>query len=123
MRTTIPAVLDLDKALKSFREAVVSVMEIGEVSHWDGNELRQREQQIRQASLVLAGQCIALLIHTLAHHGQAHQEAAKRTEGMRNSGTQGMGRQPIGVMTIGNVLLKLRLPYLKGPSQKKQKRR
>ena len=61
MRTTIPAVLDLDKALKSFREAVVSVMEIGEVSHWDGNELRQREQQIRQASLVLAGQCIALL--------------------------------------------------------------
>lgn len=123
MRTTIPAVLDLDKALKSFREAVVSVMEIGEVSHWDGNELRQREQQIRQASLVLAGQCIALLIHTLAHHCQAHQEAAKRTQGMRDSGAQGMGRQPIGVMTIGNVLLRLRLPYLKGPSQKKRKRR
>lgn len=122
MRTTIPAVLDLDKALKSFREAVVSVMKIGEVSHWDGNELRQREQQIRQASLVLAGHCIALLIHTLADDCQAHQEAAKRTQGMRDSGAQGMGRQPIGVMTIGNVLLKLRLPYLQGPGQDSQDR-
>ena len=123
MKTTIGAVLDLDKASMSFRESILNAMDVGEVSDWDGARLRQREQQIRQASLVLAGQCIALLIHTLANHRQAHQEATERTQGMRRVGSQGMGRQPIRVITVGNVELTLRLPYIKGPAKKQKKRR
>lgn len=34
-------------------------MVLGDVSSWDGRTLMEREQQIRQAALILTGQCIA----------------------------------------------------------------
>jgi hypothetical protein len=55
MSSTIPAVLDLDKTIATFRESVIEAMSLGELSSWDGTVLRQREQRIRQVSLVLAG--------------------------------------------------------------------
>jgi hypothetical protein len=114
MSTTIPAVLDLDKAIASFRESMIEAMTLDELSSWDGNALRQREQRIRQASLVLAGQCIALLLHVLVSHPQVHQEASSRTAGLRRPGSVGMGTQTVTVVTVGNVLLSLRIPYIQG---------
>lgn len=125
MSSTIPAVLDLDKAIASFRERVIESMSLGDLSSWDGTVLRQREQGIRQASLELAGQCIALLLNLLVNHRQAHQEATLRTQGLRRTGSLGMGTQSVRVLTVGNVCLRLQIPYVQGRSSKRgnQKRK
>ncbi len=123
MQSTIPALLDLEKAIDAFRESIQAALEIGEVSEWDGEGLRERERSIRQASLILAGQCIALLIASLASHPQAHPTASARTQELRHPGSQGMGRQPIQVTLLGNVRLPLRLPYIRGTSKKRRQRR
>lgn len=123
MKTSIPATLDLESAIVSFRESIARAMAIGALRDWDGEELRKREREIRQASLVLAGQCIALLIYSLATHQKAHREASERTKEMRHSGSEGIGCQELWVITVGNVKLKLRLPYIQGPSKKRKKGR
>ena len=82
MNSNIPANLDLAESQKTFEETVVSALTLGDVSQWDGRELRDREQQIRQAALILAGQCIALLLHTLAQSSTAHITAAIPEFGM-----------------------------------------
>ncbi|MEM7792874.1 MAG: hypothetical protein AAF579_00290 [Cyanobacteria bacterium P01_C01_bin.118] len=47
MPATIPALLDLEKAIDAFRESIQAALEIGEVSEWDGKKLRECEQSIR----------------------------------------------------------------------------
>ena len=123
MSSTIPAVLDLDKAITSFRESVLEAMNLGDLSRWDGTVLRQREQGIRQASLELAGQCIALLLNCLVSDSQTHQEANTRTQGLRRSGSMGMGTQAVTVQTVGNVSLRLQIPYIQGRSSKRGKQK
>ena len=119
MSSTIPAVLNLDKAITSFRESVIEAMSLGDLSSWDGTVLRQREQRIRQASLELTGQCITLLLNLLVSHSQAHQEAHSRTQGLRRIGSVGMGTQAVTVQTVGNVSLRLQIPYIQGRSSKR----
>ena len=63
---TIAAILDLDKAIATFKETMQGLLEWGEVSQWDGQRLKQQEAQIRQAALELAGQCVALLLYQLS---------------------------------------------------------
>lgn len=123
MQTSVAATLDLERAIEAFRKSMEQALAIGEIGQWDGDRLREREQSIRQASLVLAGQCIALLINRLVQQPQAHQEASERTKGMRHPGGEGVGRQDIRVTTVGNVVLKVRLPYIKGASEKRRKGR
>ncbi|NEP53763.1 MAG: ISLre2 family transposase [Moorea sp. SIO3C2] len=123
MPSSVAATLDLERAIEAFREAIDQALSIGDVGEWDGVQLHQREQSIRQASLVLAGQCIALLIHRLATNTQAHRAASERTKGMRHPGSEGVGRQEIRVTTVGNVGLKLRLAFVKGASKKRRKGR
>ena len=38
--------------------------------------VKAKEEQIRQAALILAGQCVALLLHNLAQSKEAHIIAA-----------------------------------------------
>lgn len=88
-------------------------MNLDDVSQWDGGRtLKQREQQIRQAALILAGECIALLLHTLAQSSTAHSIAAKQTQGWRSPTTTGNGKRRVQVLTLGNVVVSLWLPYV-----------
>jgi hypothetical protein len=121
---TIPATLDLDKAHEAFREDIKPAMEIGDVSNWDGPTLLKREAQIVQAALVLAGQCIALLLYNLVECKLAQAEARKRTYGLRKKGSQGHGKRPIRVRTFGSVEVKVRVQYVfeRRSGGKKQKR-
>lgn len=112
MNSNIPANLDLAESQKTFEETVVSALALGDVSQWDGRELRDREQQIRQAALILAGQCIALLLHTLAQSSTAHITAAAQTQGWRLPTSTGHGKRRVQVLTLGNVVVSLRLPYV-----------
>lgn len=118
-----PANLDLAQSLQSFQGTVASVLVLGDVSKWDGRTLQQREQQIRQAALILAGQCISLLLHTLAQSSTAHTAAASLTQGWRLPNTNGHGKRRVQVLTLGNVVVSLWLPYIveRSPSSNQTK--
>ncbi len=109
---TISATLDLTQSLKSFEKTIAAEMSLSEVSGWDGRTIREREQKIRQAALILAGQCIALLLHKLSESKEARISATKQTQGWRHPKSKGNGRVERQVLCLGNVVVCLRLPYV-----------
>lgn len=60
----------------------------------------------------MAGQCIALLLHTLAQSSVAHTTAASLTQGWRTPSSTGHGKRWVQVLTLGNVVVSLWLPYV-----------
>lgn len=122
--SNIPATLDLAKSLKTFEESITQALVLTNVSQWDGRTIKDREQKIRQAALILAGQCIALLLHNLSQLSEAHETAAKQTWGWRHPRSSGHGRRWMQVLTLGNVLVPLWLPYVvERPARSKGERR
>ncbi len=109
---TIPATLDLTQSLKGFEKTIAKEMTLSNVSQCDGRSLREREQKIRQAALILAGQCIALLLHKLSESKEARITARKQTQGWRHPKSQGNGLVERQVLCLGNVVVCLRLPYV-----------
>lgn len=109
---TISAILDLEKAIETFKNKIQPFLEVEELSDWDGKRLQEQEQGIRHTGLELAGQCIALLLHSLSQSPVAQQEANKRTESSRGFGTQSQGKKQVSVQTIGNVELSLSIHYV-----------
>jgi len=71
MKTNIYANLDLTKSLSDFQENVTKLLELTDVKEWDGRIIKSREQQIREAALILAGQCIAILLYNLSQSQEA----------------------------------------------------
>lgn len=120
---TIPATLDLTQSLKSFECEIALEMSLSDVSQWDGRNIREREQKIRQAALILAGQCIALLLHKLSESKEARITATKQTQGWRHPKSKGNGRVERQVLCLGNVVVTLRLPYVVERSNKPQGKR
>ncbi len=51
---TIPAILELDKALETFKHTVQYWLQWDDLRDWDAVQLKQREQVIRLAALELA---------------------------------------------------------------------
>ena len=100
------------KSLQTFQQTIAEVMVLGDVSSWDGRTLKGREQQIRQAALILAGQCIALLLDALTQSRQAHITAANKLKDGALSPAQDMGSRCVKVLTLGNVVISLWLPYV-----------
>jgi len=109
---TISATLDLTQSLKSFEKTIAGEMSLSDVSQWDGRTICEREQKIRQAALILAGQCIALLLHKLSESKEARITASKKTQGWRHPKSKGNGRVERQVLCLGNVVVCLRLPYV-----------
>jgi len=66
MKKNIHANLDLTKSLSDFQENVTKLLELTDVKEWDGQIIKFREQQIRESALILAGQCIAILLYNLS---------------------------------------------------------
>ncbi|MFM7449137.1 MAG: hypothetical protein ACKO24_11125 [Leptolyngbyaceae cyanobacterium] len=58
---TIAAILDLDKAIETFKNKIQTLLQWEDLSEWDGKNLQAREQEMRYAALELAGQCIRLV--------------------------------------------------------------
>jgi hypothetical protein len=123
MESNTAALLDFDQALQAFRTSVTPLLEIGDAQMWDGSKFKTREAQIVWAALVLAGQCIALLLHRLACSAEAHATATQRTHGMRRNGSQGHGRRTVTVLTIGNVAVRFKVPYVVTRRSSKRARR
>lgn len=115
---TIPATLDLTQSIKSFESTIAAEMSLLGVCQWDGRTIREREQKIRQAALILAGQCIALLLNKLSESKEARITATKQTHFWRHPKSKGNGRVERQVRCLGNVVVCLRLPYVVERSNK-----
>ena len=123
MEPNTAALLDFDQALQAFRTSVAPLLEIGDAQTWEGSKFKARETQIVWAALVLAGQCIALLLHRLACSAEAQVTATQRTQGLRRQGSQGHGLRPVTVLTIGNVAVRLKVAYVVTPLRRQRRRR
>ena len=71
----IPATLDLNKSLSDFTAAIALALDLANIAAWDGRTIKQREEKIRVAALVLAGQCVALLVYNLSQSDSAQKTA------------------------------------------------
>jgi hypothetical protein len=109
---TIAAILDLDKAIETFKNKIQTLLLVGDLSDWDGTILQEREQDIRHTALELAGQCIALLLSSLSQEPLAEQEANKRTQESRGFGSQSQGEKQVKIKTLGNVEVSLSVNYV-----------
>lgn len=108
----IPATLNLNKSLSDFQAAIAPALDLANVTAWDGRTIKQREEQIRVAALVLAGQCVALLVSNLSQLESAQKTAISQTKGWWHPKTRKHGYCHRQVLTIGNVVLDLKLPYV-----------
>ncbi len=118
MEKNIYANLDLTKSLSDFQDNVTKLLEITDVKEWDGRIIKSREQQIRDAALVLAGQCIAILLYNLSQSQDALDTAMAQTQGWWQLKTQRHGYRKRQILTVGNVLVTLNLPYVVSREQK-----
>ena len=62
--------------------------------------------------MVLAGQCIALLLSTLAEQSASPSVSRDKTQGIRSPKSQSKGRRQITITTLGNVSVPLSLSYV-----------
>jgi len=109
---TIPAQLDLDKALMTFRETVQPLLNVTSQSNWDGPKLLEREKAILKAGLVLVGQCIALLLFNLVNLSEVQQSARERTEHLRQPHSAGHGKRKVNILLVGGVMVSLWVEYV-----------
>ena len=66
---------NLNQSLKDFQVKIIELLKLNNVIEWDGTIVKNREEKIREAALILAGQCVAILLDNLS----------KSTEVRRNS--------------------------------------
>lgn len=66
MTKNIYASLDLSKSLEAFKVNVTKLLELNNVKEWDGMIIKEKEEKIRESALILAGQCIAILLYNLS---------------------------------------------------------
>lgn len=120
MKKNIYANLNFADSLSDFKEDVTKLLELKNIEEWSGRIVKEREETIRQAALVLAGQCIGILLHKLSQSESAHQTAINQTKGWWHTDTQRHGYTKREILTVGNVVVSLKLPYV---VQKREKKR
>ena len=76
---SIPAQLDLAQSLSTFKSLVEELLTVETIEQWDASVLMEKEQAIRNGALVLAGQCIALLLFKLSSHPNAPTISTDKT--------------------------------------------
>ena len=117
----IYATLDLNKSVKEFKENVTKILELTDIEDWDGVKIKDKEEEIRNIALILAGQCIAILLYNLSHSRLAINTANKKTQAWWRIKTKNHGYRNRQILTIGNVELNLNLPYVVERNKKKNK--
>lgn len=90
--------------MSNFQTQVTKLLELTNVREWDGRVIKEREQKIREAALVLAGQCIALFLYNLSQSQEALDTAIPQTQGWWHTKTHRHGLRKRQILTVGNVL-------------------
>jgi hypothetical protein len=70
------------KSLKDFEVQVTKLLELTNISEWNGQVFKEREQKIRDAAIILAGQCIALFLYNLSQSQEALDTAITQTRSL-----------------------------------------
>lgn len=91
MKNNIYSTFDLSKSLSQFKEKVTKFLELTNISEFDGRILKVREKKIRESALILAGECIALLLHNLSKSQKFLDKAMEQTQGWWHNTTQKHG--------------------------------
>lgn len=111
MEKNIYANLNLTDSISEFQEDVKELLDLTKIEEWDGRTVKEREEKIREAALVLAGQCIAILLHKLSQSESAQKTAINQTKGYWYPDTKRHGCRKREILTVGNVLVTFKLPY------------
>ncbi|WP_236104228.1 ISLre2 family transposase, partial [Sphaerospermopsis reniformis] len=98
--------------MKDFQEKVTKLLEISNITEWNGQTFKAREENIREAALILAGECISLLLHNLSQSQEAHHQSMNQTQGWWHPTTKKHGYKKRQILTLGNVEVTLKLPYV-----------
>lgn len=106
------ATLNITEALNNFSEIVTKALEISDVENWDGNQFLDKEKIIRESALVLAGECICLLLHKLSQSKQVEDTAIIKTKGWWHPSSVRNGKYCRNIKTVGNVSVNLELTYV-----------
>lgn len=112
MEKYICATLDLSKSLSNFSLEMTKCLELTNITEWNGKILKEREEKIREIALILAGQCIAILLYNLSQSQSANQTAMIQTRSWWDTTMQKHGYRKRQILTVGNVLFTLKLPYM-----------
>lgn len=91
MKNNIYPTLDFSKSLLHFQEKVTKLLELTNISEFDGLILKLREDKIRESALILAGECIALLLHNLSKFQDFLEKSMQQTQGWWHKTTQKHG--------------------------------
>ncbi|MDJ0746400.1 MAG: ISLre2 family transposase [Xenococcaceae cyanobacterium MO_167.B27] len=103
---------NLNQSLKDFQVNVTQVLELNNVAGWNGITILEREEKIRKAALILAGQCIGILLMQLSKSTEAKEKAIECTKGWWRKKTKKNGCKNWQILTVGNVIINLKLPYV-----------
>ena len=57
---------NLNQSLKDFQVNITELLQLNNVAQWNGITIKEREKKIREAALILAGQCIGVLLNNLS---------------------------------------------------------
>ena len=112
MKNKTFANFNLKQSLEDFQVTIAELLKLNNVNQWDGTIIKDREEKIREAALILAGQCVAILLDTLSKSTEASQTAINQTQGWWRKNTKKNGLKPRQILTVGNVIVKLKLPYV-----------
>ena len=66
MTLKIFANFNLNQSLEDFQVNITKLLKLNNVTEWSGKTLKEREEKIREAALILAGQCVAILLDNLS---------------------------------------------------------
>ena len=103
------ASLKLNQSLTDFQVNITQLLKLNNVSEWSGITIKDREEKIRESALILAGQCVAILLDKLSKSKEASRTAIKQTQGWWRTSTRKNGFKTRAILTIGNVIAKLKL--------------
>ena len=106
------ATLDFNKSLKDFKDNVTKILELTDIENWDGIKIKEKEEEIRNSALILAGQCVAILLYDISKSDLAINTANKKTQKWWREKTKNHGYKKRQILTIGNVEVTLNIPYV-----------
>ncbi len=104
--------LNLNQSLSDFQVNISQLLKLDNVTEWTGRTIKEREEKIREAALILAGQCVAILLDNLSKSKEAKETALNLTRGWWRKKTKKNGYKTWQILTVGNVIVKLKLPYV-----------
>ncbi|MFN6537554.1 MAG: ISLre2 family transposase [Nostoc sp. EkiNYC01] len=120
MKKNVYANFNLADSLLEFQKNVTELLDLTNIEEFSGITIKEKEEEIREAALVLAGECIAILLHKLSQLELAHQTAISQTQGWRHPDTKRHGYRKREILTVANVLLTLKLPYVVNRKEKRK---